>query len=351
MLHGAVRGPLRWFTVRRLVWLVCIGLCGFVIWGAGTHLGPGLRAAHGEGTPGLWTAQQQNGGTWTGVFVSSTGTETLPDVGYTGSLPGVQAGTVVPALDAGAGDEVYPMTGSDKWVRDLTGVVAGTLALLALLGRGFYVARRRRRAPRPDADYLTQAVEPSDYLTQAATPRGRLRRRSPSPPRTRAGKLGLLALGGAVTVWATAKFVVLLADTRPYTGWYWLLAVASGIVLAVGLPWALILGARRPARWAGWLLLGYTAALAGFLRYYLSVRFTPPIGAAPTAPPPLFVIELVGLAAEAVTFAVISVLLLAVMAEVIAPGPVGRWLRSRRWNRAPTGRRGQGLANTPDRDA
>ena len=151
-LYAAVRWPRRWFTVRRLVWLVCIGFCGFVIWGAGTHLGPGLRAAHGEGIPGLWTAQQQNSGNWSGEFVSSAGTVTLPNVSYAGSLSAVQAGTVVPALDAGASNEVYPLTGSDKWVRDLIGVVGGTLALIALLARGFYVARRRRRAP--PADYL-----------------------------------------------------------------------------------------------------------------------------------------------------------------------------------------------------
>ncbi len=56
--YAAVRWPRRWFTVRRLVWLVCIGFCGFVIWGAGArYWGPGLRAAHGQGTAGLWTAQ------------------------------------------------------------------------------------------------------------------------------------------------------------------------------------------------------------------------------------------------------------------------------------------------------
>ena len=94
--------------------------------GAGSHLGPGLRAAHGQGIPGLWTAQQQNGGGWSGEFVSSFGAVTLPKVSYAGSLSAVQPGMVVPALDAGAGDEVYPLTGSGKWVRGLIGVVGGT---------------------------------------------------------------------------------------------------------------------------------------------------------------------------------------------------------------------------------
>ena len=100
--YAAVRWPRRWFTLRRFVWLVAIGFCGFVIWGAGSHLGPGLRAAHGEGIPGLWTAQEQNSGSWSGEFVSSSGTVTLPNVSYAGSLSPVQAGMVVPALDAGA---------------------------------------------------------------------------------------------------------------------------------------------------------------------------------------------------------------------------------------------------------
>ena len=112
MLYAVVRWPRRWFTVRRLVWLVCIGICGFVIWGAGPHLGPG--------------------------------------------------------------------------------VVGGTLALIALLARGFYVARRRRRAP--PADYLTQAVESADYLTQAA-PRGRMPRGRRNGPQSRPGKVAMLALG------------------------------------------------------------------------------------------------------------------------------------------------------------
>jgi len=357
-VYAAVRWPRRWFTLRRFVWLLAIGLCGFVIWGAGSHLGPGLRAAHGEGIPGLWTAQEQASGNWSGEFVSSSGTVTLPNVSYAGSLSAVQAGMVVPALDAGAGDEVYPLTGSDKWVRDLLGVVGGTLALIALLARGFYVARRRRRAP--PADYLTQAVAPADYLTQPATPLGRRWRPRATAPRSRAGKLGLLAVGAGAMAWASAKFILLLADARPYTGWYWLLAVAGGIVIAVGLPWALVHGARSPvrrargrARWAGWLLIGYTVVLVGGMRYFLSVRFIPPsnVPAVAPAPPPQFLLELAGISAEAVTVVAITLLLLAIMVEIIAPGPVGRWLRARRPGRPPAHARDQGLAKTPDREA
>lgn len=250
----------------------------------------------------------------------------------------VQAGTTVPALDAGASDEVYPLTGSDKWIRDLVGVIAGSLALIGLLARGFYVARLRRRAP--PADYLDQAVAPADYLTQAATPRGRMPRLRPAGPRSRAGKIALLVLVVGIAGWACARFALLLADVRPYTGWYWFVAVAAGIVIAVAPVWLLsrgtvwaraARGARRPARWPGWLLGGYVVVLAVGIRYYLSLRYTPPPSGVSVAPPsPLFALEMAGLAAETLVFAAITLLILAVTAEVIAPGPVGRWLRARR---------------------
>jgi hypothetical protein len=69
------------------------------------------------------------------------------------------------------------------------------------------------------------------------------------------------------------------------------------------------------------------------------------------APPPQLVLEIAGLPAEALTFVAITLLILADMVEVIAPGPVGRWLRARRKPRPPAHRRDQGLANTPDREA
>ena len=313
----------------------------FVIWGAGTHLGPGLRAAHGQGIPGLWTAQEQNSGKWSGEFVSSSGTVTLPNVSYAGSLSAVQAGTVVPALDAGASNEVYPLTGSDKWVRDLIGVVGGTLALIALLARGFFVARRRRRAP--PADYLDPGGGPGrlphaggDAPHAGCRDSGPGPRRGPAPgrspcSRSRSGSPGGPAPGSPL----------LLADVRPYTGWYWCLAVAAGIVIAVAPVWALSRGtvwarAARAARAPGpagpagcWP--GTSVVMAGGIKYYLSLRYTPPPSGVTVAPPSaLFVFEMAGLAAETLIMAAITLLLLAVTAEIIAPGPVGRWLRSLR---------------------
>lgn len=328
MLYAAVRWPGRWFTGRRFLWLLGIAISGSVIWLAGSHLGPGLRAAHGQGTYGLWTAQEQGSGQWYGEFVSSSGTVTLPHVYYAGSLSTVQAGTTIPALDTGASDEVYPLTGSGKWVRDVIGIVVGTLVLIGLLARGLFVARRRRRAIRADG------------FTQGMMLPERKRGLRWGVPRSRAGKLAVLALSIGAMGFICARLIVLLADVRPYTGWYWLLAVASGIVIAVALPWAFVRGARSSARWSGWLLLGYTVALAGGMRYYLSLRFTPPGSVPAVLPPPSprLVLEIAGLSAVTLTVAAITLLILAVMVEVIAPGPVGGWLRAQRTRRASANR-------------
>jgi len=168
----------------------------------------------------------------------------------------------------------------------------------------------------------------------------RNRRLRPTAPRSRAGKFALLALGIAATGYVCARLIVLLADVRPYIGWYLLLAVGIGIVVAVTLPWVFVRGARGSARWPIWLMVGYTMALVGGMRYYLSLRFTPP-GRIPAVlpPPPLwFVLEIAGLAAVAVSFAAVTLLILAALIGVVAPGPIGRQLRARLTRRATANR-------------
>jgi hypothetical protein len=181
VLYTPVRRLRRWFTGRRFLWLLGIAVCVSILWLAGSHLGPGLRAANGQGTVGLWTAQEQDSGQWYGEFVSSAGTVTLPHVYYAGSLPAVQAGTVVPALDGGAGDEVYPLAGSHKWIHDVIGVVVAGVALIALLARVFFAARRRRRAGRADWFNFEQLCNAYAYHSSCFVSRWG----GSSPPRTR----------------------------------------------------------------------------------------------------------------------------------------------------------------------
>ncbi len=137
--------PRKLLAPRRFFWGLGVVLAGCLIWLAGSHLGPGLRAKDGQGIDGLWIAQQQDQGQWYGYFTAPSGQVLLTNVYYAGSLSAVRPGTVVPALDSGAGDEVYPLSGSGKWVHDLIGVIGGGLLLIALLARWLIVFRRRRR--------------------------------------------------------------------------------------------------------------------------------------------------------------------------------------------------------------
>jgi hypothetical protein len=146
------RAGRRWrFGTGQVLWAcgVVLAVC-FMYLGA-SYLGPALRAAHGQGVHGTWVAQQcvSNRGscTWYGRFVLPDGTVTRPRVMYGGSLRSGHAGLAVPALDAGASDEVYPPSGSKRWVHDLIGLVGGAVAFGLLIGRWAIVKRRRRMAP------------------------------------------------------------------------------------------------------------------------------------------------------------------------------------------------------------
>jgi hypothetical protein len=146
-------------TWGKVLWLLGVVAAGWVIWLAASHLGPGLRAAHRQGTVGSWIANEQVKDGWFGEFDSTSGTVTRPHIRYAGSLPAVvKVGTAVPALDTGASDEVYPLTGSGLWIHDVIWIIIGALALIGLLARGFFVERRRRRATR--ADSLAQGAGP-----------------------------------------------------------------------------------------------------------------------------------------------------------------------------------------------
>lgn len=112
--------------------------------GCGLLLASDLKAAHGQATRGTWVAEQRvcgkGGYFWRGDFFLPSGAETRQAVTYLGSLTSVHRGLRVPALDAGADGEVYPVSGSHRWIRDI--ILMGTLAAgLVLLGGGLIYAR------------------------------------------------------------------------------------------------------------------------------------------------------------------------------------------------------------------
>jgi hypothetical protein len=83
-------------------------------------LGPAIRAAHGTGTPGVFTAQDQQctqaGCIWDGTFRSDHGTVVQADYGDT-APPGTHPGSSFPALWPGGSNDVYAAHGSTGWVQ------------------------------------------------------------------------------------------------------------------------------------------------------------------------------------------------------------------------------------------
>ena len=136
-------------TGRQLMWGCAFIAAVCIMYLAGSYLLPGLRAARGEGVRGEWTAEQCTGRSadcrWYGRFTLPDGKVLIASTMYTGNEAGVVAGWTTPALDTGSADEVYPLHGSQRWVRDLLGLIGGALAIVALVWRATVVRRRRRR--------------------------------------------------------------------------------------------------------------------------------------------------------------------------------------------------------------
>lgn len=149
---------------------------------------------------------------------------------------------------------------------------------------------------------------------------------------SRAGTVALLGLATGTLGYACFRYIALLADVRPYMGWHWPLAVAAGIAVAAGLPWAFVSKARSSSgRWQGLALTGYVLALCAGMRYYWGVRFNaPPVGVPIALPqPPLwFALLIAGLSAVALTSAAIALLLLVTLVWSIAPRLVAGRLRA-----------------------
>jgi len=140
----------------------------------------------------------------------------------------------------------------------------------------------------------------------------------------------LLAFATIVIGVITAVMFRLLARTCAYLGLDAVLPVAVGTAAAIVVPWGYARGARRDvtARWPMLLLVGYTCALVGGMRYYLGLKFHH-AGPRPLGLPPLaFQAQLAGLAAEVLTWAALTLLLISLTILLLVPA--GRLPRLRR---------------------
>jgi hypothetical protein len=117
------------------------------------NVGPALRAARAEGTPGTFTAERlscvQHPGheacTWYGSFRPDDG-PSRADVTLYGGRHGLDEGDRTAAIDIGRTRRVYPPSGSREWIATGLVLLAG-LALLVLGGRS---AWSRHHRPPPD---------------------------------------------------------------------------------------------------------------------------------------------------------------------------------------------------------
>ncbi|MCW2935303.1 MAG: hypothetical protein JWM19_6265 [Actinomycetia bacterium] len=138
--------------------LIAIG-AGLLYWGA-TGLGPGLRAARGQGTAGYFIPQRATGrgggALWYGEFRLPDGTVTLRNVYIADtSVTAVRAGVPVAARDAGAAGYVYPRDDPGAW-HGTTGVLADgawlwLTATVVIIQRVIHRPRRGRQDGNPAA--------------------------------------------------------------------------------------------------------------------------------------------------------------------------------------------------------
>jgi len=122
---------------------------GFLLVFGAVSIGPAISAAEGHGTKGYFVAQSQtcrrHGCTWPGEFRLPDGQVTRTGVGFEGSDPSMQVGTVLPALDTGDISNVFPRQGDTTWLFDLAMVLGGT----GLIGYQIVTWARQRRAGTP----------------------------------------------------------------------------------------------------------------------------------------------------------------------------------------------------------
>ncbi|MBO3750606.1 hypothetical protein J5X84_31400 [Streptosporangiaceae bacterium NEAU-GS5] len=121
-----------------------------LIWLAVPSIGPAVRAATADGTPGVFTAQRldcvehpgHEACTWYGDFRASDGSVRMSDIALYGADRGMlHEGQQTQAFDVGRPTRVYGPGGSNEWVMIALLLVAGAAGVVIGLVR---VARAPR---------------------------------------------------------------------------------------------------------------------------------------------------------------------------------------------------------------
>ncbi|MEU4367414.1 hypothetical protein [Micromonospora chersina] len=120
-----------------------------------TDLAPAWEAKNGGGTPGTFTAVNEECGRrnceWHGTFVATEGGAQRADVILYDAPDGLAAGATAPALDSGARKGVFSTGGGSTYLLVTGLALAGVAALVAWVVIIVRAVRRRSRRAEPAA--------------------------------------------------------------------------------------------------------------------------------------------------------------------------------------------------------
>ncbi|MFI6331600.1 hypothetical protein ACIBBG_25245 [Micromonospora chersina] len=120
-----------------------------------TDLAPAWEAKNGGGTPGTFTAVNEECGRrnceWHGTFVATEGGAQRADVILYDAPDGLAAGATAPALDSGARKGVFSTAGGSTYLLVTGLALAGVAALVAWVVIIVRAIRRRSRRAEPAA--------------------------------------------------------------------------------------------------------------------------------------------------------------------------------------------------------
>ncbi|WP_143193951.1 hypothetical protein [Micromonospora sp. CB01531] len=143
-----------WRT-KAFVWIGLPVIAAIGLMMGATDLAPTWQAKNGGGTPGTFTAVNEECGRrnceWRGDFVATEGGARRSDVILYDAPDGLTAGATAPARDTGARAGVFSTTGGSTYLLVTGLTLGGVIALVVWVVIIVRAIRRRREAARPSA--------------------------------------------------------------------------------------------------------------------------------------------------------------------------------------------------------